>query len=83
MVVYKNLNFLLIFKHSIVLPKGHHVTGLVVIDEHVRCGHFTASFVLNELLAKYHIVGRKAIIKYYLKKLYMNYRNPNADIKAQ
>ena len=58
-------------KHPVVLPKRHHVTGLVVMDAHVRCGHFTANFVLNELLTKYHIVGGKATIKYYLKKLCM------------
>ena len=70
-------------KHPIVLPKRHHVTGLVVMDAHVRCGHFAANFVLNELLAKYHIVGGKTTIKYYLKKLCMECRNRSARVSAQ
>ena len=70
-------------KHPIVLPKRHHVTGLVVMDAYVRCGHFSANFVLNELLAKYHIVGGKATIKYYLKKLCMECRNRSARVSVQ
>ena len=40
---------------------------LIVIDAHVKCGHFASNFVLNELLVNYHLVGGRATVKYYLK----------------
>ena len=70
-------------KHSIVLPRRHHVTGLIVIDAHVKCGHFAANYVLNELLLTYHIVGGKATVIHYLKKLCMECRNRNARLFVQ
>ena len=69
-------------KHPIVLPKRHHVTMLIVIDAHVKCGHFASNFVLNELLVNYHLVGGKATVKYYLKAC-MECRNRNVFPSTQ
>ena len=75
-------NFSFDIKHPIVLPKRHHVTMLIVLDAHVKCGHFASNFVLNELLSKYHLVGGKATVKYYLKAC-MECRNRNASPGTQ
>ena len=77
--------FLFDVKHPIVLPRRHHVTGLIVtvIDAHVKCGHFAANYVLNKLLLICHIVGDKATFKHYLKKLCMECRNRNARLCVQ
>ena len=61
-------------KHPIVLPKRHHVTMLIVIVAHVKCGHFISNFVLNELLVNCYLVGDKATVKDYLKAC-IEYRN--------
>ena len=70
-------------KHPIVLPRRHHVTGLIVMDAHLKCGHFASNFVLNELLSKYHIVGGKATVKHYIKRLCIECRNRNAHLTTQ
>ena len=38
------------------ITKRHHVTLLIVIDDHIKCGHFAANFVLNELLVNYKLL---------------------------
>ena len=70
-------------KHPIVLPRRHHVTGLIIVDAHVKCGHFAANYLLNELLLTYHIVGVKATVKHYLKKLLIACHNRNARLCVQ
>ena len=64
-------------KHPLVLPRRHCITGVIIADAHVKCGHFSANYVLNELLLKYHILGGRATIKYYIKKLCIECRNRN------
>ena len=36
-------------KHPFVLPRRHYITWVIIADAHVKCGHFSANYVLNEL----------------------------------
>jgi len=53
------------FRHLIVLPQRHHVTGLVVDDAHRHCDHYGAQYVSNLLRERFHVVGGSRTIKYY------------------
>ena len=70
-------------KHPLVLPRRHCITGVIIADAHVKCGHFSVNYVLNELLLKYHILGGRATIKYYIKKLCIECRNPSVKPCSQ
>ena len=70
-------------KHPLVLPRRHCITGVIIADAHVKCGHFSVNYVLNELLLKYHILGGRATIKYYIKKLCIACRSRNVKPCSQ
>ena len=70
-------------KHPLVLPRRHCITGVIIADAHVKCGHFSVNYVLNELLLKYHILGGRATIKHYIKKLCIECRNRNVKPCSQ
>ena len=66
------------FRHPIVLPRCHHLTGLVVEDFHRRSGHFGAQYVGNLLRERFYVVGGGRTVKYYIRTLCMSCRNRRA-----
>ena len=50
-------------KHPAVLPKYHHVTKLIIREEHERCGHLGREHVLAELRQQYWILNGRAAIQ--------------------
>ena len=56
------------FKHPIVLPKRHHVTGLVILYTHRKGGHNAAQYVLNTVRERFYVIGQERTVKYYIKK---------------
>ena len=66
------------FKHPVVLPKEHHLTGLIILHAHYRAGHSSATYVMNELRKRYHVVGQRRTVKQYIKRNCMNCRNQKA-----
>ena len=66
------------FKHPIVLPKRHHVTGLIINDAHGAGGHLVLEYVANKLRQRYHIFGQGEAIKFYIKTTSMMCRNCKA-----
>ena len=70
-------------KHPVVLPRRHHLTGLIVLETHRKCGHFANNYVANELMKTYHVMGGKRTVKHYIRSLCMTCRNRNANPAAQ
>ena len=66
------------FKHPVVLPKEHHLTGLIILHAHCRAGHSSATYVMNELRKCYHVVGQRQTVKQYIKRNCMICRNQKA-----
>ena len=66
------------FKHSVVLPKEHHLTGLIILHAHYRACHSSATYVMNELRKRYHVVGQRRTVKQYIKRNCMICRNQKA-----
>ena len=66
------------FKHPVVLPKEHHLTGLIILQAHYRAGHSSATYVMNELRKRYHVVGQRRTVKQYIKRNCMICRNQKA-----
>ena len=66
------------FKHPVVLPKEHHLTGLIILHAHYRAGHSSATYVMNELRKRYHVVGQRRTVKQYIKRNCMICRNQKA-----
>ena len=66
------------FKHPVVLPKEHHLTGLIILHAHYRAGHSSTTYVMNELRKRYHIVGQRRTVKQYIKRNCMICRNQKA-----
>ena len=71
------------FKHPIVLPRRHALTGLIIMDLHCKIGHFASGFVMNELTKNYFVLGGKRTVKHYIRLLCMNCRNRDAAPGAQ
>ena len=46
------------FKDLIVLPKRHHVTGLIISDAHGAGGHLASQYVANKLITLSHTWSR-------------------------
>ena len=63
------------FRHPIVLPRRHHLTGLVIEDAHRRSGHFGVQYVGNLLRERFHVVGGGRTVKHYIRTLCMSCRN--------
>ena len=54
-------------KHPIILPPRHHVTKLIIEEDHSRNRHFGGiSYVLNNMQTKYYVGS--ATVKYYLDR---------------
>ena len=66
------------FKHPVVLPKKHHLTRLIILHAHYRAGHNSATYVMNELRKRYHVVGQRRTVKQYIKRNCMICRNQKA-----
>ena len=71
------------FKHPIVLPKRHHVTGLVIMDAHCNSGHNGSQYVLNKLCGRFHVIGQGRTVKHYIKQNCMVCRNQDASFGTQ
>ena len=70
-------------KHPIVLPKRHHVTGLVIMDAHCNSGHNASQYVLNKLRRRFHVIGQGRTVKHYIKLNCMVCRNQDANFGTQ
>ena len=70
-------------KHPVVLPKRHHLTGLIILEAHRKCGHFSNNYVMNELTSRYYILGGKRIVRYCIRGWCMSCRNHNATPLTQ
>ena len=66
------------FKHPVVLPMEHHLTGLIILHAHYRAGHSSATYVMNQLRKRYHVVGQRRTVKQYIKRNCMICRNQKA-----
>jgi hypothetical protein len=55
-------------QHPIVLPPEHHITKLLVIEEHQRLLHAGAQLVLASLRAKFWIRMGCNVVRHVLNK---------------
>ena len=51
-------NLLVLFKHPVVLPKRHYITGLMINDAHGAGGHLAFQYVADKLQQCCHILGQ-------------------------
>ena len=58
-------------KHPVLLPKGNHVTELVIRDAHERMGHAGRSHTLSEVRARYWIIRGNASVRKVINSCYM------------
>ena len=70
-------------KHPIVLPKRHHLTGLVVDHIHSRSGHNASPYVINEAKERFHIIGQERTVKHYINTNCMACRNRRSKVGSQ
>lgn len=55
-------------KRPIILPPDHHVTKLIILDEHVRCSHRFNENVVNNLREKFYIPKIRVVVKAVTKQ---------------
>ena len=55
-------------RHPAILPRRGEVTRLVIMHEHVKCGHAGVEQTLNELRQKYWVVRGRTAVKQLLQK---------------
>jgi hypothetical protein len=55
-------------QHPIILPPEHHITKLLVIEEHQRLLHAGAQLVLASLRAKFWIPTGRNVVRHVLNK---------------
>ena len=53
-------------KHPILLPKGHHLTSLIVLRAHERVHHDGTRETLTEVRSRYWIVQGRSVVKMVL-----------------
>ena len=70
-------------KHSIILPKNSHLTGLIIMNVHQRSGHCGATYVTSEFCQRYLVLGHERTVKHFIKKLCMACRNRRASPGSQ
>ena len=58
-------------KHPAILPKGNHITELVIMHDHRVSGHVGRDHVLSNLRQKYWIIHGKATVKAVLSKCFL------------
>eukprot|EP00057_Strongylocentrotus_purpuratus_P005270 XP_003730565.1 PREDICTED: uncharacterized protein LOC100888978 [Strongylocentrotus purpuratus] len=58
-------------KHPVVLPKGSHVSDLILRDVHVKAGHSGRNYVLSVLREKYWMLGAGAAIRSMISRCVM------------
>ena len=54
-------------KHPILLPKGHHLTSLIVLRAHERVHHDGTRETLTEVRSRYWIVQGRSVVKMVLR----------------
>ena len=57
-------------KHPLILPKQHHVTNLIIDNEHRSNGHIGTEHVLANLRQSYWIVNGRTAIKALLRRCF-------------
>ena len=67
-------------KHPIVLPKRHHLSGLVVNHINSRSGHNASPYVINEAKERFHIIGQERTVKHYINTNCMACRNRRSKV---
>lgn len=55
-------------KYPIILPKRHHITKLIIIQEHERQLHAGAQATLASLRQRYWIIEARSVIRFLLHK---------------
>ena len=55
-------------KHPWILPKDHHVTGLIIRHTHQMCNHQGKNHIMSELQQKFWIIQGGAAVRNILKK---------------
>ena len=58
-------------KHPIIMPKSHHLTGMIVLENHKTNGHVGRDHVLANLQQQFWIIHGKATVKAILKKCFL------------
>ena len=71
------------FKHPIVLPKRHQLTGIIILLYHSEFGHNSSNYVLNSLRSRYHLIGQLRTVKHYINLMCMVCRNRKARFGSQ
>ncbi|XP_062698947.1 uncharacterized protein LOC134284246 [Aedes albopictus] len=56
------------FRNPVIIPRGHHVTELLIQKYHQRYGHAYVDIVVNELQQRYHIPKIRFVVKSVVKK---------------
>ena len=62
-----NADVLYATKHPILLPKGHHLTSLIVLRAHERVHHDGTRETLTEVRSRYWIVQGRSVVKMVLR----------------
>ena len=57
-------------KHPFILPKNHHVTGILIWHEHKSNGHIGSEHVLANLREAFWIINGRSSIKSVLRKCF-------------
>lgn len=55
-------------KHPIILPKGAHLTKLIVAEAHLKTLHGGPSLMMNYLRSAYWIIGARNLVKHHVHK---------------
>ena len=55
-------------KNPVVLPRKHHVTGLIIRHEHIKAGHAGRNHVLSNLRAKFWVPQGNAAVRHVISQ---------------
>ncbi|XP_062713078.1 uncharacterized protein LOC134290086 [Aedes albopictus] len=56
------------FQNPVIVPRGHHVTKLLILEYHQRFGHANVDTVVNELRQRYYIPKIRFEVKKFVKQ---------------
>ncbi|XP_043469456.1 uncharacterized protein LOC122503094 [Leptopilina heterotoma] len=74
-----NSNLAFSEKHPIILPKGHHVTILIIHDQHVMNLHGGTQSTLNSIRTQYWPINGKNVTKSVIRKCVTCFRAKPTD----
>ncbi|XP_071493377.1 uncharacterized protein [Diadema antillarum] len=58
-------------KHPLILPKGHHVSELILRNIHVNSGHCGRNYILSNLQQRYYMPGANSAVRKMLRRCVM------------